>query len=160
MNNKLKILIIIGIAVLVIIVFIAVSLIGGLGRGPQPPEKTSFPTPTAAFIEGELYIAKIMPVDTTKIYTPAQPIEVSFTQGVDKLGLKYETHPATETFVVDSPIPNSLIIVPTTVWKIGVTSITILDNTTSAEGRKLKNPQTYILNTAVPTVPPNLEGNY
>lgn len=158
MKNSLKILIITGTVILVVVIFIVVSLLNP--KKNPPPSQTNTPTPTPEFVQGELYTVKITPIDTTKTYTPAQPIEITFTQDVDKLALKYEITPAANTFVVASQNPNSLIIVPTTVWSTGSTSITILEDTTSTGGRKLKNPQTYILNAAIPTIPQDLEGNY
>lgn len=157
MRNKLKILIIAGVIILLVIIFVIISL---FGKGPVTPrDQTALPTPASEFIEGELYITSIKPLDSTQTYSPAQPVEITFTQTLDKLALRYEVTPTTETFVVNSPNPQSLIIVPTTMWSNGATTITILENSTSTEGKTLKNPQSYILNTAIPTIP-DLEGAY
>lgn len=148
--NKIKMLIIAGIVGAVIIIFIFVSLI--LGRTPTPSQTVIVSPTPVQFSESELSITSIIPLDTKKSYLPPQPIQISFTQEVLPTSLKYTITPQTDVLVVKGSTPNSLILAPKTMWQSGITTITILGDTTSKKGLLLKNPQSYILHTAIPTM--------
>lgn len=155
--NKIKIILIAGIIGFIVIVFIVLSFLGS-GSQQKPPTSQTTPTPQT-FPSTALYISSITPADTSQAYLPVQPIQINFTQPINKNSLKYSVTPATESFVVSGQTANSLIIVPTTFWNGPRITITILGETISSTGNDLKNPQTYILNLAIPTIP-QLEGAY
>lgn len=156
--NKVKIFIIGSIVIFILIVFFILSLLNRRGT-ITPPITTITPTPIQ-FDQSQLFITSIIPADTTTTYLPAQPIEITFTQAVEKGSLRYSVTPPTEVLVNIGSSVNSLIISPLTVWARGETSISILSQTISASGNILKNPQNYILKTAIPTLPQHLEGAY
>lgn len=157
--NKIKLIIIFGITAIIVVLFFTISLM--LGRGKAPEKQNGTPMPTIEQINtSELYITSIIPADTTNIYLPVQPVQITFTQSISPDSLKYQAIPTSNSFVTQGKTPNSLIISPTTFWVNGTTTITIFKTTTSAGGLGLKNPQSYILKTAAPTIPPNLEGAY
>lgn len=149
--NKLKLIIIGIITGIVILIFFIISL---LGPGKQTPNKTNIPSPTLIpFNSSELFITSIEPLDTSKTYLPGQPILISFTQEVQRKDLKFDIIPKTDVLVNFGTIPNTLIVSPLTVWQNGTTQITILPQTVSTTSHFLKNTQTYILKTAIPTLP-------
>lgn len=149
--NKLK-LIIIGIVTgVILLIFFIISL---LNPSKQTPNKTNIPSPTLIpFNSSELFITSIEPLDTSKTYLPGQPILISFTQEVQRNDLKLDVMPKTDVLINFGAEPNTLIISPLTVWQNGITQITILPQTVSTASHFLKNAQTYILKTAIPTLP-------
>ncbi|MBP6913109.1 MAG: hypothetical protein KBC00_00675 [Candidatus Levybacteria bacterium] len=155
--NKVKIIIIASVTGLIFIVFILTLLFTG-GRVSAPPSIPNTPTP-AQFSEKELYITSISPRDTALSYLPAQPIEITFTQEVATNSLNYTISPPTEVIVVKGTAPNTLIFAPKTFWENGEVIISFLSTTTSTSGGSLKNPQTYKIKVAIPTIP-DLEGAY
>lgn len=155
--NKIKLVIIGVVIIIIVIVFIFVSLINTRPDSTPLPQNTP-PTPQALSSK-ELSIVSISPADKSATYLPAQPIEIVFTQPISKTAISYTATPPTETFVSMGQKPNSLIISPTTIWTTGNTTISI-KNAVSDMGNTLTNPQEYILRTAIPTIPDNLEGAY
>lgn len=160
--NRLKVLIIFGVTVIIALLFFIVSTTLKQPGTPETGGEDLLPTPESSgqINKKDLYIVSIIPADTAQTYFPVQPIQITFTQPVSPSDLKYQVSPSSESFVVLGNTPNSLIISPTTFWNNGSTTITIMETTISGVGLKLKNPKTYILKTAAPTIPPNLEGAY
>lgn len=130
-------------------------------RPEVPLEEEPFISPTPAqYDTSQLFITLIQPRDTTQIYLPAQPIEVFFTQPVDEDSLQITVSPPAEILVNKGSTPNSLIISPLTLWENGLTSLAFSGDTRSKNGNLLQNPQTYLLHTAVPTLPQHSEDAY
>lgn len=148
--NKLK-LIIIGVVVFILIIsFIVFSI---FDRRPNTSSPT-IPNPTAIqFNPAQLFITSMTPPQAGPPYFPGQPVEVFFTQPVEEISLKYEIQPPTEVLINPGSTANSLILSPLTIWAIGEVKISILSQTLSTSGNALKNPQTYILKTAIPILP-------
>lgn len=158
--NKLKIILIASIVGIIILLFIFLMFLTNLQPNTkrQPPVSV---TPTAIPLsEDELFIVSILPTDRNAVYTPAQPLQITFTQEVPPQNLKYTTLPQTQILIVKGEKPKTLIFAPRTFWQNGNTTITFLDSTQSNMGNVLKNPQTYTLKTAIPTIPEGLEGGY
>ncbi len=156
--NKLKIIIIAIITVIIFLIFF-LAILSSNRRGSTPLPNT-LPTPTPVqFSEKELYITSIVPKDTLQSYLPAQPLQITFTQEVTAEKLLYTILPPAEVLVVKSATPKTLILAPKTFWANGETTITILPATVSINGNILKNPQTYKINIAIPTIP-DIEGAY
>lgn len=158
--NRFKLILIFGITGIIIILFFSISFF--LGKTPVSQEQNNnLTTPTQIpFNTNGLYITSIIPENTTQTYIPVQPVQITFTKPVSISSLKYQITPDSKTYVTEGKTPNSLVISPSTFWGNGKTTITILSTTTSSSGLKLKNPQSYVLKTAAPTIPANLEGAY
>lgn len=153
--NKLK-LIIIGIVTgIIILIFLIISILTSQTKTP-PPQPVISPT-VVQFNTDELFITNILPINTDASFLPGQPIQITFTQEVDRKGLKFEITPTVEVLINYADLPNTLVISPKTVWVLGETNITILPQTVSTTGNVLKNAQTYRIKTAIPTLP---EGSY
>ncbi|HMS22269.1 MAG TPA: hypothetical protein PKA38_00745 [Candidatus Levybacteria bacterium] len=156
--NKLKIIIIAIITVIIFLIFF-LAILSSNRRG-STPLPNALPTPTPLrFSEKELYITSIAPKNNLQPYLPAQPLQITFTQEVAVEKLLYTIFPPTEVLIVKSAIPKTLILAPKTFWANGETTITILPTTVSINGNTLKNPQTYKINVAIPTIP-DIEGAY
>lgn len=155
--SRIKLIVIGLIVSIIFFIFIIVSFL--FPTTPSNPNPTT-PAPTSnEFKPGELSIISIDPKDTSKTFLPIQPIEITFTMPVSKNSILYTTEPLTDSFVSEGNKDNSLIISPTTIWSSGVTQINIT-GAISTSGENLINPQRYILKTAIPTIPDNLEGAY
>lgn len=161
--NKAKLFIIGGIVVVIIIIFVIVSFFNV--KSPFTPTPT-VPLPSVnpsvtqpVFDTSEQYITSITPLDTNVSYLPVQPVQINFTQPVSITTLRYTISPSTESFVTVGENPNHAIIAPKTFWPNGIITITISGTTLSSSGKALKNPQSYKLNIAIPTIP-DIEGDY
>lgn len=149
--NKLKLIIIGVITGIILLLFLLLSL---FNPNEKITPKTAAPSPTLIqYNQSELFITSILPTDTSKTYLPGQPILISFTQEVQRNDLKLDVMPKTDVLINFGAEPNTLIISPLTVWQNGITQITILPQTVSTASHFLKNAQTYILKTAIPTLP-------
>lgn len=149
--NKLKLIIIGVITGIILLLFLLLSL---FNPNEKITPKTAAPSPTLIqYNQSELFITSILPTDTSKTYLPGQPILISFTQEVQRNDLRLEITPNTEVLINFGESPNALIVSPLTVWQNGETRITILPQTVSSTANLLKNTQTYILKTAIPTLP-------
>lgn len=156
--NRVKIIIIVVVVVLILILFFVFSLLTRQNK-PLAPNQTITPT-SVQFDQTKLFITSIQPTDRTSTYSPAQPIEVTFTQPVEETSIRYKITPSTEVLINPGASGNSIIISPLTVWTIGETTISILPQTLSTSGNPLQNPQEYLLKAAIPTLPEHSDEAY
>ncbi len=128
---------------------------------PTPPQSQTTPTPdtslppTGVPVEKVLKIIKSSPPESDNItYSPLQPIEISFNNGVDASKVIYKTTPATEIVVKNGTYANKIFIYPKTTWKDGITTIAIEPGTLAVDGSLLYASYQYTITTLTPTDPP------
>jgi hypothetical protein len=162
MNKKIVFLII----ALFTTVFLVIFLLSVFIRNnqPSPPNRNippiDSPTPTQ---EGDkLIITSIFPVvNTDNAILPFQKITVSFNTPVSPENIFIETNPKTETNIFQGVNPTEVFITPSSTWTLGKTELTILQTTSSIDGKRLRAPVIYSIVTSLPTLSPEeLEGIY
>lgn len=144
------------IIIFILIIFLVVLLISFFLISRQrdkdgdgiPKIPTLSPSPTLMPLE----LISILPTENlSRIYLPITQIEFTFTEPVEKDSFFYQVNPFVETYVrVKGDNDKTLILSPVTIWQEGVTTITILPETTSIFEKKLSSWLVYRINTAFP----------
>ncbi len=113
------------------------------GRGPATNTKT-------------LTLISINPLeDINQTYFPIKQIFFTFSEPMNPATFQVETSPSVKTVIFLKPNePNTIVISPSDIWQTGITTITILPMTTSANGTKLEQPIAYKINAKFPDNPP------
>ena len=161
--NKKVIFLIIALFSSVFVVTFLLSMFIRNNQAPSSNQKTSptsSPSPTPG--ENELVVTSILPVaEINSTYLPFQKITVSFNEPVLSQDLFIETIPNVQVEVFQGASLNEVFIVPSSTWPLGKTELTILQTTTSINGKGLRAPVIYSITTALPTLSPEeLEGLY
>lgn len=137
-----------------LIIILFVLLFFSETKNPQEktfPTPTRYPLPTVSFQRQKLKIAATIPEqDPTKQYLPIRQVSFIFNAPIEASHFFYTINPVVETNVKNGKNPNTIIISANDIWKEGITTITILPNTTSINGLRLGTPFIYKINTAFP----------
>lgn len=134
------------------------------GVSPTPPQSQTTPTQDASLPPSGIPVEKVLKVINSSppkseniIYSPLQPIEISFNNEVDASRIIYKVEPPTEVIVKKGTYANKIFIYPTTSWKDGTTTISIEPGTSAVDGSLLYARYQYTIITITPTDPPLLE---
>ncbi len=146
---KKKILIVFAIFVcilLIILIFENIPKKNLVNKNNTPPVT---PAPTEnLFLKTE----SILPIqNATSQYLPIQFITFTFNLPVNPDHFYYKVDPFVEAVAKNGDSPNIIILSPKEKWQEGLTTITVLENTTSATGVRLENPIIYKIKTEFPT---------
>ena len=98
----------------------------------------------------------VNPETVTVLFSPTSAVsnkpeaEPVFNETVSPDMFIYEVTPQTPTEVRQGKTPYSIILSTSEVWRTGITTITILPDTTSQKNEKLKKPYVYKIKTGFP----------
>jgi len=139
------------------VVLLLLSLVAGnetISDEISPAPSFLTPTRSPTIDPNELTITGILPEENiSDYYLPFQKITISFSASVSPKNLIVETNPTTELDILQGSVSNELLLVPQTTWPIGRINITIVQ-AVSATGERLRQPFTYSITTALPTLSP------
>lgn len=144
----------------IILVTLLIVLLWPKASSENKKETPTIPTPTEK-IEKINLINIIPPSNPSGNYLPIVQVEMTFNTKVNPRQLYYQVNPQVKTKVDPKPgSDNTLILSPEIIWQPGLTTITILPQTTSEDGRTLGQSFIYQLNTAFPKTPDEEDASY
>lgn len=147
-----KIFIIIG---LLALTFIAVFFITANTTketpAPTAPTPTLVPASPTTIKQNQLEIMQTLPVeDLSTKFLPIQQVAFIFNEPVAAKDLMFAVSPFTEAVARQGDNPNIVIVSSKIMWNEGVTTITILPNTKSVNGKSLNKNYAYTMVTEFP----------
>ncbi len=162
--NRTTMLFFILFTIVLIIVFIVMAVLFFLNKDTKQTQQTTTPTPITVDATSSPSITLGKPLtlvsiepgeDTTKEYLPVQQVFFTFSDVIDPAKFFFKVDPEVITAVTyKDGDDNTIIIGPESVWKTGITTITILPTTASFTNSLLTKPVTYRLRTNFPQNPP------
>lgn len=160
MDRKAMILLMATALIIVSVIFLLIFLINDRqNRNTITPSPTpvQIPTvvPSATPGENELIVVSTLPAENLDTpFLPIQKITLQFNDEIAPEDLIIETSPSTEVDIIRGSNNNQVFIIPSTLWAIGRTDITILQSTSSLSEKRLLRPYNYSIITALPTLSP------
>lgn len=151
-----SLLLFVGIPLLIYLTSLTLKPKDGKEEQIVQPSQFPFGSPTLPPLKGGLSVSNVFPAhNTSEQFLPIQQVEIAFNLPVELAQFSYEISPNAQTKTGIKPDSNTTIVIsPDPIWHPGITTITILPNTTSINGLSLQKPFVYKINTAFPKNPP------
>lgn len=143
-----KVLIFLAIFVFILLVILVFENYSKQAPGNEKNISPATPVPTEnLFLKTE----SILPIqNTTSPNLPIQFITFTFNLSVDPDHFYYKVDPFMEAVAKNGDSPNIIILSPKEKWQEGLTTITVLESTTSTTGVRLEKPVIYKIKTESP----------
>ena len=158
--SNFKIMLVLGVVIFAALIAI---LIWQSSKGRETIITTPVTTPVAFSptpVQSFRVVSTKPAQDLSKIFIPIQQIEIEFNLPIDPANLSYTVNPSTKTNIRFKEGSDKIMLLsPDLMWTKGLTTITILKGTGSADGIKLQEDYIYKINTDFPEIaPPDSEG--